>query len=166
MKSRLLLLVLLIAGLWGLKDIGIASDYRVFFGKATTDMQSFTKMENEFGSSDSAIFVISSVSGTLFEEPNISILREVHLHLLATPNLVSVTSILSNHPYLESNDFSAGLIEQLTNAKQSTPSLLNSTLTSTGLEVRIVMPKDNPNAVIESDNFIKETAAIYCKKES
>ena len=166
MKSRLLLLVLLIAGLWGLKDIGIASDYRVFFGKDTTDMQNFTKMEHEFGSSDSAIFVISSVSGTLLEEGNISILREVHLHLLATPNLVSVTSILSNHPYLESNDFSAGLIEQLTNAKQSTPSLLNSTLTSTGLEVRIVMPKDNPNAVIESAHFIKETAAIFSKKDS
>ncbi|PKG85184.1 hypothetical protein CXF85_06175 [Colwellia sp. 75C3] len=164
MKSRLLLLVLLIVGLWGLKDIGIASDYRVFFGKDTADMQDFTQMENSFGSSDSAIFVISSVSGTLLNESNISLLREIHLHLLETPNLVSVTSILSNHPYLESNNFSTGLLGQLKNANQSPPSLLNLSLTSTGVEVRIVMPKHNPNAVIESATFIKETAAIFSKR--
>jgi len=164
MKSRLLLLVLLIVGLWGLKDIGIASDYRVFFGKDTPDMQNFTKMEHEFGSSDSAIFVISSVSGALLAEHNVSILREVHLHLLDTPNLVSVTSILSNHPYLESNDFSTDLLDQL--KKISHPSLLNASLTSTGLEVRIIMPENNPNAVIASAAFIKETAAIFSKRTS
>lgn len=166
MKNRLLLFIILIISCWGLKDIGIASDYRVFFDKNTNDMKKFTQIEEDFGSSDSAIVVVSSLSGTVLEESHLATLRALHLHLLDTPHLISVTSILSHSDYLASNVISNELLEQLKTANQLSPSLLNSSFTSTGLAVRISMPADNPNAVIASANFIKETVKTFSDKTS
>ena len=147
------LCVFLLCGFW-LKDIGIGTDYRLFFGDNNPDLIALGKFEQTFGKSDSAFVAISSNKGDILDARSLKVLRELESSLSVTPYIISTASVLSVESNMASDLGHSAFYGTLLNEEHS----------STGVLVTIDMLPERPNAVVDSAEFILDIVNSYREK--
>ena len=61
----------------GARHLGLATNYRVFFGDDNPDLLAFEALEQVFTKNDSVLFVVKPESGTVFEPRTLELVDEL-----------------------------------------------------------------------------------------
>ncbi len=144
----------------GARDLGLSSDYRVFFGEGNPDLLEFEAMEDTYTKNDAVFFVIRPDSGRVFTPRTLDAIRDLTRDAWQIPNSTRVDSV-TNFQHTEARGDElivedlyapwAGSAEDAERAERIALAepllagrLVSTDAHSTGINVRIVLdPADN-----------------------
>ena len=154
----------------GLFYFQLSVDYRVFFNKKNPEVKTFEEFETIYGKSDFYILALETSSETIYEKGFLQVLREADHWASQIPYSTRVESLLDYLPLkqiqpnkkgksLQKNRILTDKEIQKLKIYTSQDSFLINHLVSknekmTAIWINIHVPKNNPNAVLESSSFI------------
>ena len=140
----------------GARHLGLATSYRVFFGKENPDLILFEEIEDIYSQSDSVLFVIKPESGDVFNPRTIAMVEELTDRAWQTPYSTRVDSITNfQHTWAEGDDLivedllppgstDAEAIARVREVSMNEPLLAGRLIAldgrTTGINVRIQLP--------------------------
>ena len=167
-----LCLLLLILSIPGLFYFQLSVDYRVFFNKKSAEVKIFNEFEATYGKSDFYILALETSSETIYETKFLQVLLETSHWTSKIPYSTRVESLINYLPIKNTitntpkqnktsqNDWilSDKEIQKLKTHIHQDTSIINRLVSKdekmTAIWINIHVPKDTPNAVLESSNFI------------
>lgn len=158
----ILFFVLSLPGLFYFK---LNVDYRVFFNNNKQEVKIFNEFEAVYGKSDFYILALETDSGTIYEKKFLKILIETNDWASQTPHSTRVESLIDYLPEsFKKNKIDFILSEKKTQELKTlvsqNSSLVNRLVSKNekmaALWISIHVPKNNPNAILESSKFIDQ----------
>ncbi len=70
-------LVVSMASGTGVAKLGLANDYRVFFGEDNPDLKAFEAVENIYTKNDNVLFIVKPREGEVFTAGNLEVIRSL-----------------------------------------------------------------------------------------
>jgi len=176
--NKVLCLILILFSLYQLKNINIGTDYRLFFGETNEDLTAFNKLEKRFGKNDTILLVIAPKNKQIFDLKTLKIIETITDESYQTPYSTRVDS-LTNFMHIEANADEVEISPLFESSVHSTSkhvekikksALSNDQLVSTiidrkaslsAINITVHIPKEKPNAVLESAEYIKKKVKEY-----
>ena len=175
-KSRYLVLFTICVTLFcalGLKDMDLASDYKIFFDENYTGLQVLEQIEQRYTATDNVFIMITPKTGDIYNPETLSLVFDLVEKLWTLP-YVSRVDGLTNFPYsqavedditieefvYEKDQLTVEHITYIKQAAQGERDLLGSLITHdgkyTGINVTTLMPGDNHKGEILAVNAALE----------
>ncbi|WP_444901112.1 RND family transporter [Microbulbifer sp. CnH-101-G] len=98
-----LVLLLTLMSAVGLKRMGLASDYRVFFDDNDRDLLRLEQMQDTYSTTDNVFIMIEPVDDNIYNQRTLSLIHEMTRALWRTAHVSRVDS-LTNFPYSSAED--------------------------------------------------------------
>ncbi len=93
----------------GARNLSLAADYRVFFGKDNPDLIAFEAMERIYTKNDNILFVIRANEGSVFNERSLDMVRSLTLDSWQITSSTRVDSITNfQHTWADGDDLAVG----------------------------------------------------------
>ena len=159
----------------GARHLGLATSYRVFFGKDNPDLILFEDIEDIYSQSDSVLFVIKPAEGDVFNPRTIAMVEELTERAWQTPYSTRVDSITNfQHTWAEGDDLivedllpqgrtDAEAIARVREVSMNEPLLAGRLIArdgrTTGINVRIQLP-DPGHAEQEMPEIVSYVRAL------
>ncbi len=172
--SSLLLAILLGTGV---KRLGLATDYRVFFSDDNPDLLAFDALENIYTKNDNVLILIKPKNGDVFNKDTIKAIYEITEEAWQTPYSTRVDSITNfQHTWADGDNL---IVEDLIEEKEFTEKdiarakkvafsepfiykkLLSEDGKTAGINVRIQQPGKSPAEVPEIAAFARDLRDKY-----
>ena len=169
---------LLIVGLAasGVANLGLATNYRVFFGSDNPDLAAFEAVQNIYTKNDNILFVVAPADGEVFSNETLAAVEELTGEAWQIPFSIRVDSITNfQHTRAEEDDLivedlvtgAAGLdgdelaeIRRLALAQPELAGRLLSTAADvTGINVTLQLPGEDPMELNQPVTAAREMAA-------
>ena len=161
----------------GAKNLGLASNYRVYFSPDNPDLVAYEAVENIYTRNDNALFVVKPKSGSVFTPQTLDAVRELTEAAWQIPYSTRVDAITNfQHTWadgdelvvedlLPSGDITTAAAERARTVSMSEPllakRLISADGTATGVNVRINLPGENDSELIEAVEFIRALETEY-----
>jgi len=162
----------------GLKNLGFASDYRVFFGKDNPQLAAFEQMQKVYTKDDNISFVIKAASGDVFTPQMLSAIRDLTNAAWKTPFSTRVDSLTNyQHSYAEADDLTVRdlvaknipltpeAINDIRSVALSEPLLLNRMIspdgTTTNVNITFNLPQVDLTEIPTVMAFVRNLAANF-----
>lgn len=161
----------------GAKNLGLASNYRVYFSQDNPDLLAYEAVENIYTRNDNALFVIKPRQGTVFTTETLAAVRDLTEAAWQIPYSTRVDAITNfQHTWAEADDL---IVEDLLPAGPITSAAaqrvrdvsLNEPLlarrlvsedgTTTGVNVRVSLPGESDTELLEAVDYIRGLEAEY-----
>ena len=138
-------ILLFVISVFGFFYFKLNVDYRVFFNERTSEVKIFNEFESIYGKSDFYILAMETSTETIYEGDFLKVLEEVSHWASQIPYSTRVDSLID---YLSEKkaQFHSSAINRLVSKNEKMAAIW----------ISIHVPKDNPNAVLESSRFIDE----------
>ncbi|NIP30458.1 MAG: MMPL family transporter, partial [Candidatus Dadabacteria bacterium] len=149
----------------GAKNLGLSTDYRVFFSKDNPDLVAFDSLENIYTKNDNVLFIVSPNDGEIFEEKTLNAILEITKESWQLPYSTRVDSITNfQHTWangdelvvedlLTEKNISAETIKRVKEVSLSEPfiyrKLISKDGNATGINVRIQLPGKSTQEIPE-----------------
>lgn len=82
----------------GLKNMGLASDYKIFFNEDDQDLKTLERMQSTYTTTDNIFIMLKPNQGSIYNKETLHLVHELTHALWRTPHVSRVDS-LSNFPY-------------------------------------------------------------------
>ena len=102
-----LIVALLLVGVAasGVANLGLAANYRVFFGSDNPDLAAFEAVQNIYTKNDNILFVVAPADGEVFSNATLAALEELTAEAWQIPFSIRVDSITNfQHTRAEEDD--------------------------------------------------------------
>lgn len=113
-------IILTLVSIIGLKDIGLASDYKIFFDDDDKDLQVLEVMESTYNTTDNVFIMIKPKTSDIYNVKTISLIYQFTQELWQVAHVTRVDS-LTNFPYSQANGDDITIEEFIYEASQITP---------------------------------------------
>jgi len=147
----------------GAKNLGLSTDYRVFFSKDNPDLLAFDTLENIYTKNDNVLFLIRPKTGDVFNNNTLTAVYEITEEAWQIPYSTRVDS-LSNYQHtwadgdnlvvenlLPDNEISKNEIERVREVSLNEPFLYGRIISedskTTGINVRIQLPGETSEEI-------------------
>jgi predicted RND superfamily exporter protein len=152
----------------GLKNMGLASDYKIFFDENDKELQVLEVMENTYSTTDNVFIMIKPSQTEIYNTQTITLLHQFTQALWQVDNVTRVDS-LTNFPYsradgddimieefiYEESDITPEHIEYIKRSAQGEVDLVGNLITADGQYAAI-----NVTTLLTGQNHKQETLAI------
>lgn len=172
-----LLLAVLLAN--GMKGLGLATDYRVFFSKDNPDLLAFDALENIYTKNDNVLILIKPSSGDVFNKKTLTAIYEITEDSWQVPYSTRVDSIANfQHTWadgdnlvvedlIEDKEITDSVIERAKEVSFKEPFIYKKILSedgkTAGINVRIQQPGKSPIEVPEIAAYANSLKDKYQK---
>ena len=178
MKNKIICFILILFSAYQLTNLDIGTDYRLFFGESNIDLVAFNQLEKKYGKNDTILIGVEPIDKNIFSYRHLQFLENITEELYSTPYSTRIDSI-TNYLKIESVEdeihigplFDSEMHKDSSNIQeikmkalsdqQLVGKIVDENGTITGINITIHIPKEKPNAVLESSEFIKEKLKIY-----
>lgn len=149
----------------GLFNLGLKTDYRVYFSEENPQLQAFDAIQNTYNKSDSVLFVLEPEDGNVFTEQTLQAIGKLTEKSWKMPYSSRVDSITNfQHTQAEEDDLivadlvmksqlSAEEIEEIKRVALHEPFLVNRLVSTNGhvagINVTLQLPGKNPTEATE-----------------
>lgn len=161
----------------GAKNLGLASNYRVYFSEDNPDLLAYEAIENIYARNDNALFVIKPRQGTVFTPQTLGAVRDLTEAAWQIPYSTRVDAITNfQHTWADGDDLvvenllppgpitaaAASRVRELSlNEPLLARRLISEDGTTTGVNVRINLPGESDSELLEAVNHIRALEAEY-----
>ena len=171
-------LLITAVAMMGLKNLGFASDYRVFFGDNNPQLQAFEKMQKVYSKDDNILFVIKPAEGDVFTPKLLREIQNLTQKSWKTPFSTRVDSITNfQHTYaseddlvvrdlvVKSNPLLPVDIEEIRNITLNEPLLYKRLIspdgTATAVNITVNLPQKDLTEIPIVMGFARDLAAEF-----
>jgi predicted RND superfamily exporter protein len=172
-------LLLVAAAGAGIRHLGLATNYRVFFGADNPDLAAFEAVQNIYTKNDSILFVVTPADGEVFRRETLAALEELTERAWQIPYSIRVDSVTNfQHSEAEGDDLivenlvegaallSDAELAEIERIARSRPELVGRLLpaadapaTTTGVNVTLQLPGEDPMELFEPVGMARQIAA-------
>jgi len=175
--------VLIVVGLaLGAGNLGLSSNYRVFFSPDNPDLANFEKVQNIYTKNDNILFAVTPASGEVFTPQTLSVIEELTEGAWQIPYSIRVDSITNfQHSEAEGDDlivedlvtgaagYTGAELDRAREIALSRPELVNRLIAEdadvTGVNVTLQFPGESqaelPAAVTKARELVAELEAAH-----
>ncbi|WNO60629.1 efflux RND transporter permease subunit [Rheinheimera sp. MMS21-TC3] len=115
-----LTLLFTVVSIVGLKDIGLASDYKIFFDQDDKDLKILETMESRYSTTDNVFIMIKAKENSIYNTNTIKLIYDLSQALWQVQHVSRVDS-LTNFPYSRADGDDIVIEEFVYEAEQITP---------------------------------------------
>lgn len=171
--SSFLSLILIFAVIAGAGGLSFTPDFRSYFSDDNPQLESFEALEDAFNKRDSLVILVESKNGSVYQEAQLNLIRELttlawqtpysrrvdslanHQRISATDEGLNVNDLISDENELRDQDIRS--IEQYASQE---PTLLNNMVSQSGsaaaINITLTLPDNNPGATRELVDWVRE----------
>jgi predicted RND superfamily exporter protein len=161
----------------GARNLGLATDYRVYFSEDNPDLLAYEEVENVYTRNDNVLFVIKSRSGNVFTGGALEAIRSLTEDAWQIPHSTRVDAITNyQHTWADGDNL---VVEDLLGPGEITPTdirrveqvalsepllagrLISSDGKATGINVRISLPGVSSGELPETAEFVRALEVEY-----
>jgi len=106
----------------GMSKLGLANDYRVFFGEDNPDLNAFEAVENIYTKNDNVLFIVKPREGEVFTAANLEVIRSLTEDAWQIPFSTRVDAITNfQHTWADGDEL---IVEDLVGRGEITPEVV------------------------------------------
>jgi len=170
-------LIVAAAGATGIKNLSLASDYRVFFSDDNPDLLAFDAVEDVYTKNDNILFVIRPREGDVFTAGTLAAIRDFTKDAWQIPYSTRVDAITNfQHTWANGDELvvedlvpegpiTAALAERAREVALGEPVLVGKVVApdgrTTGVNVRIVLPGESSAELRDAVTYARDLEARY-----
>jgi predicted RND superfamily exporter protein len=174
------LLVAMLVGI-GLKNLGLSTNYRVFFSKDNPDLMEFDSLENIYTNNDNVFILLHPKKGDVFNSTTLKAVYEITEEAWQIPYSTRVDSLANfQHTWADGDNLvvedlisdkniSNDDIEQVRGVSLNEPliyrRLISRDSKTTGINIKIQLPRESsneiPNVAAYSQNLRNKYVELY-----
>lgn len=162
---------------FGAKNLGLATNYRVYFSDDNPDLLAYDAVENIYTRNDNVLFVVKPNEGDVFTPRVLELVRELTNDAWQIPYSTRVDGITNfQHSWADGDDL---IVEDLVGGGEITQEmvdrardvvfsepllpgrLISEDGRTTGVNVRISLPGESSGELPETVNFVRELEREY-----